>query len=78
MLPDADREMPRLWTFQDDNDPKQTSHAVKSWLDENQVNVMPRTSQSPHLNPIQKLWMMVKRQIGNKIFKNSNDFMIQI
>ena len=40
-LPYADIEMPPLWTFQHDNDPKHTYHAVKSWLDENQVNIMP-------------------------------------
>ena len=51
---------------------------MKSWFDENQVNVMHWASQSPDLNPIENLWMMVKRQIGNKIFKNGNDLMIQI
>ena len=59
------------------HDPKHTSHAVKSWLDENQVNVMPWPAQSPDLNPIENLWMMVKRQIGKTIFKNGND-LIQI
>ena len=39
---------------------------------------MPWTAQSPDLNPIENLWMMVKRQIGNKIFKTGNDLMIQI
>ena len=46
MLPYADKDMSPLWTFQHDNDPKHTSHVVKSWLDENQVNVIPWTSQS--------------------------------
>ena len=40
MLPYADGEMPRLWTFQYDNNPKHTSHAAKYWLDENEVNIM--------------------------------------
>ena len=78
MLPYANREIPALWTFQHDNDPKHTSHAVKSWLDENQVNVMPWPAPSADLNPSENIWMMVKRQIGNKIFQNGNDLMIQI
>ena len=78
MLPYADREMPPLWTLLHDNDPKHTSHTVKSWLDENQVNIMPWPAQSRDLHPIENLWMMVKRQIGNNIFKNGNDLMMQI
>ena len=58
--------------------PKHISHSVISWLDENQVNVMPWPAQSSDLNPIENLWMMVKRQNGYKIFKNCNDLMIQI
>ena len=43
-----------------------------------QVNVIPWTAQSSDLNPIENLWMMVKCQIGNEIFKNGKDLMIQI
>ena len=35
-------------------------------------------AESADLNPIENLWMMVKRQIGNNIFKNGNDLMMQI
>ena len=45
-----------------------TSHAVKSWLDENQVKVMAWPAQSSDLNPIKNFWMMVKHQFGNNIF----------
>ena len=48
----------------------QASQAAKYWLDENQVNVMAWPAQSADLNPIENLWMMVKRHIGNNIFKN--------
>ena len=39
---------------------------------------MPWPAQFSDLNPIENFWMMVRRQIGNKIFKNGNDLMIQI
>ena len=48
----------------------------KTLLDENQVNVMPWPAQSADLNPIENVW--INRQIGNKIFKNGNDLMMQI
>ena len=40
MLPYAECEMPKLWTFQHDNDPKHTARLVKTWTEESNIKVM--------------------------------------
>jgi transposase len=45
----------RKWVVQMDNDPKHTSKVVAKWLKYNKVKVLEGPSQSPDLNPIEKL-----------------------
>lgn len=78
MLPYAEWNMPLAWTFQHDNDPKHSSRLVKSWLMDNKVRVMSWPAQSPDLNPIENMWMMMKRKIGKKIFKNGAELYTEV
>lgn len=70
MLPFADDNMPLLWRFMHDNDPKHTSGLVKRWLEENKVSVLKWPAQSPDLNPIENLWNDVEAHISKVKPKN--------
>uniref|UniRef100_A0A8R1HGC3 Uncharacterized protein n=1 Tax=Caenorhabditis japonica TaxID=281687 RepID=A0A8R1HGC3_CAEJA len=51
MLPSGKSQMGRGWLFQQDNDPKHSSHFFRDWFAQHRVNVMTWPSQSPDLNP---------------------------
>lgn len=69
MLPYAQEEMPLLWVFQQDNDPKHTSALVKNWFRENNVNILSWPSQSPDLNPIENLCGNLSRSYATKLLE---------
>jgi len=58
------------WTFQQNNDPKQSSNSTKAWLQKNTWKILQRPSSSPDLNPIENLLWDLKTAVAARKPKN--------
>ena len=54
------------YTFQQDGALAHTAKATKKLLSDNNINVLDWPSSSPDLNPIESVWVIMKRQLRNK------------
>lgn len=63
----------RSYIFQQDNDPKHTSHATRDFFKEIKANVMTWPAQSPDLNPIENLWSRINQLSKTRNIKNDEE-----
>lgn len=73
MEPFADENLPVIWKFQHDNDPKHTARSVQQWLTNRNLDVLPWPSCSPDLNPIEHLWHQLKIKVAARSYRNLDE-----
>ena len=66
--------MGNSFLFQQDNDPKHTAKNIKTFFNENGIKVLEWPPQCPDLNPIEHLWILLDKKIGNRVFTKKEDF----
>ncbi|CAK9814356.1 Transposable element Tc1 transposase [Anthophora quadrimaculata] len=73
-IPSGHRVIGNNFTFMHDNDPKHTSAICRNYLlqlqENSQVKIMESPPQSPDLNPIEKLWDQIDRQVRKRCPKS--------
>ncbi len=74
MLPAADKLYGDAdFIFQQDLAPAHTAKGTKSWFNDHGVTVLDRPANSPDLNPIENLWVIVKRRMRDTRPNNADD-----
>ena len=55
---------PRLVLFQQDNAPIHNAKSMKQWFKQQSFDLLQWPTQSPYLNPIERMWTLVKRGLN--------------
>src|SRR5215469_13237188 len=61
--------------FQQDLAPAHTARLVSSWLRDNNIQLLEWPGNSPDLNPIENLWIILKRRVARRAPSNMKDLM---
>ncbi len=74
MLPSADKLYGDAdFIFQQDLAPAHTAKGIKSWFNDHGVTVLDWPANSPDLNPIENLWVIVKRKMRDTRPNNADE-----
>lgn len=76
MLPFTNEKMPQ-WSFRRDSEPKRPTELIKTFLLEQNVNMIKRPSQSSDLSRIEHLWDHVRRPLGAQSSTNKGELILQ-
>lgn len=66
------------YIFQQDSAPCHTSRLVKTWMEENDVQLLPWAGNSPDMNPIESLWAILKDEIHLVPIATKNDLITRL
>lgn len=78
MLPYARSDMPLIWKFMHDNDPKHTAKIIKKFIEKEKISILEWPPQSPDLNPIENLWNTIDKRIDRSKATNLDNFWEEI
>ncbi len=64
--------------LQQDGAPCHTAKMIKKFFSDHEIELLDWTAQSPDLNPIEHIWAIIKRILGNKKFENFDTLKTEI